>query len=177
MSDRFPYNVESSKAMLWLLQEKAPALGLNKHNVRFNRPIFRPTGEEPGLTYIEVHHLDTGREYDFAYTRLDLGIALGELIEVTLESPVSTAEVIEAINEKYEMQLGQEDVYPYGHGPIYVGDNPWTFKLKANPSSLVWYGEVWVRVNKSSAIPSNARLMEDGQPRLMEDGSFQLLEG
>jgi hypothetical protein len=173
-TDRFPYDLPSRQALVRLIQEIRPRFGLTEATARFEKPFLAPTPTSPGRTFIEVENTDINCKKPFVYRRLDFGIALKEPVEISLSGAVTPKAIVEEINRVRGMYIGPEDTSMAIVQLAPVGMS-FTYRLKARPDSLVWYGEADVNIT-SLSIPDDARLMENGDPRLLEDGSYRLME-
>lgn len=176
-TDKFPYDLESSKALALLIQAAQPSWGVTQHNVKFEDFQLIPTSSKPGRTFVDVVLLDQGRSVKFMYRRLDIAIALGDRIEVEVEGDVTPRKIVEQLNKIRGMQFSSEDVFVNDRVLAPAGKGI-TYRMRARLASPVWYGEtiLVVKEEEASEIPANIRLLEDGSPRLMEDGSYRLLE-
>lgn len=171
---QFPYNTAPREAMLRLVRESLPNLHFDDRYIEFSTPMFFPTPEEPGRTYISMVDTDYNLTYWFVYQRLDLAIALGENVVALVEGEITPAKIVENLNLRYNMSFTEEDVQ-YSHHKLGEDGEQLVYRVNANPNSLIWYGHVLVDVNYYGD-PQFRRLLEDGQPRTLEDGMYRHLE-
>lgn len=170
----YDYDMPGREALVKLIQEAKPKLDVNQNNVDFGDPFYSPTQAEPGRTFIELFLLDRGTKAQFAYRRLDMAIAMGNPLQITVDGRVTTKNIVDEINRSRGFALDELDTDYDDYELAPIGTAIY-YRMKAKPSSYVWYGETVVQVAPGSAI-AGARLMEDESPRLMEAGNPRLLE-
>lgn len=172
--DRFPYNMPSRSALIQLVNDSYPSYGLNEQNTEFGIPYFSPTVDVPGRTYIEAENTLTNTKMWFVFRRLDIARSLQGLTTIYIQGTITPRKIVEEINRAHEMNFSAVDVnmsdlqlVPNGQDAIY--------RLKANPGSYVWYGQVLIHAIAFNGL-MGVRLMEDNTPRLMEDDTHRLME-
>jgi len=180
MSVIYSYTKRGRDALVDLIQETHPRLGVMDYNVSFEDPIPVPTDTDPGRTYIEMYLQDRGRKESLYYRRLDMAVAMGPVVSITHRDDRTPTHrsIAEEINRQLGFNLNSRDV-DFDRIKVHSRQNPFQFTLKAKPTSYVWYGEVTVEVSLVSLDSvDDVRLMEDGTGigRLMEDGHFRMLE-
>lgn len=175
MADHFPYNLESRPALIRLVDEDFPDLGVTDTTVVFRNLYFSPTMNTPGRTFITMDLPDEDKSFDYVYRRLSLDLALGGPVELTLDNPITPKKIAEELNAKYDFHLTDMDV-SFSETPLTVGSSGVIYRMRAKEGSFVWYGSLVVRVVLEGPLPSNILLMENGDPLLMENGEPFLLE-
>lgn len=172
----FPLDVSSRSAMIRIIDETFPQLGVATQSVAFDEPYFSPTIADPGRTFVAMEILDLNQWYQFRYTRIDLAV-IGEQVgefDIPVEGDITPRKIIEALNAALGLQLNSDDVN-MSDGVVAPEGLTIKYRVRAKPGSLVWYGSHVVRVTPDN-IPENARLMEDGSIRTLETGDSRLLE-
>lgn len=176
ITDRFPYDKESGSALAHLIKQRRPEWNVNLKQIAFSDFVHMPTDEFPGRSFVDVTLLDKGETHQFYYHRLDIGIALGERVELVVEGEITSRKIVNELNREFEMRFSNTDVFVNDRVLAGVQESV-TYRMRARSTSPVWYGETIVEVKSSmSDMPLNVRLLEDGTPRLLEDGSYRLLE-
>lgn len=175
MADRFPYNLESRPALIRLVDEDFPDLGVIDGNVAFRNLYFSPTMNTPGRTFITMDLLDEDKSFDYVYRRLSLDLALGGPVELTLDSPITPKKIAETINTEYNFHLSAADV-SFSVTPLTEGESGVIYRMRAKENSFVWYGSLVVNVILEGSVQDRVLLIENAEPLLMEDGEPFLLE-
>lgn len=174
MTDRFPYDLPSREALIRLIQETYPSLNVKMHNSTVELPYFSPTINTPGRTFVEVHLNNKEQPLVFVYRRLDLDTALNSP-SVIVEGAITPRAIAERLNESRGMSFGPDDV---SFSEVELGEEgeQITYRMKALPQSLVWYGETTVTAN-SATSGENTRVTESGDDiRVTEDGETRRIE-
>lgn len=174
-SDRFPYDMPPRAALIRLIEETYPNHQLVSDYLNIGEPFFAPTATTPGRTFIEVEDTDYNVKRWYVYRRLDLAIALGEQPHIQLTTAISPQAIVDEINRSRGMTLTADDV-PYHSRPLVPVGESVIYRLRALPTSLVWYGEVLVDVTYVGPPPTPQRQLESGELRTLEDGTVRTLE-
>lgn len=175
----YNFHKKGRDALVDLIQEIHPRLGVQDDTVEFEEPFLGPTDAEPGRTFIEMKLLDQGLEIPFVYLRLNMATAMGDPIKINMNfaTEVTPENIVRKINRVRGYNLNSRDV-EMSRIPIWTQANPYTYTLKAKESSYVWYGETQVEIT-FSYLTGHERLLEDGSLRLMEEDSkpnYRLLQ-
>lgn len=173
-TDRFPYDLPSREALVTLIQHHRPNWDVQSNTVDFDPPFYSPTMETPGRTFIEVYLLDKGVKAWFGYRRLDIGIALGERISITVDGEITSNKIVQEINRTRNMQFGPDDVFMTDRVLGEAG-SALLYRMRAKKGSHVWYGSTIIEI-APEIVDEYARLTELGELRLTEDGETRVLE-
>lgn len=175
-TDRFPYDIPSDEAMVILLNEVRPQWGASTRNTRTGNYRFLPTTVHPGRTITTVDLLDQGISRLFLYRRLAVNIAVGDMITLTIEGDVTSRKIVKELNKLRGMQFSNIDVFENDRVLARVGESI-TYRMRARPSSPVWYGETIITANAvPEEYPLNSRITEDGILRLTENDAIRITE-
>lgn len=176
MSDRFPYNLPSRRALVELVRRSEKKPNLRDDYVTFEDLFFSPTVVEPGRTYIEMVDKVTSTKSWFEYRRLDLANqkCLGPQVNIRLQGDPTPANIALEINRARLMNLGESDV-SFSDEPIPYTGNVFEYTMPALTGSYVFYGKTKIIVE---VIPTSrwTRYKENGIIRLTEDGTEREVE-
>lgn len=174
MSDRFPYNLPSRQALCVEIRKLSKYTAIEDSLVTFEDIYFSPTRTTPGRTFIEMIDLRTGNKAWFTYRRLDLKIALDGNQTIVIEGKITPRTIIEEINRSRNMTFQEDDV-DMSDDILNLVDGELIYTIKALSGSYAYYGKVDVMI-KSAALPTNVRILENGDARLTESNDYRLLE-
>jgi hypothetical protein len=176
MSDRFPYNMPSRKALVELVRRSENRPGLRDEFVTFEDLFFSPTDVEPGRTYIEMVDKLASLKYWYEFRRLELSDprCLGPVVNIRLQGDATPANIALEINRARKMHFEPSDV-SFSDEPIpYVG-NTFEYEMRALSGSYVYYGKTKVIVD---VVPTSrwTRYEENAITRRTETGITRELE-
>lgn len=173
--DRFPYDMQGHQALVTLINQTFPHYGLVPSKVEFSEPFHSPTTTEPGRTYIEAENTLYDHFMWFRYRRLDLAIALADIVTIYIDGVITPKRIAEELNRTHSMRFTDRDVLFYDF-PLAPAGNTVMYRLRALPSSYVWYGETLIECRPIPSGTVGQRLMEDGTVRLTESGEPRFIE-
>lgn len=174
MSDRFPYNLPSREALCVEIRKLSKYSLVEDRLVTFEDIFFSPTTTYPGRTFIEMVDLKANIKSWFVYRRLDLNVALGNEVKVTVVGKLTPKAIVEEINRSRGMTFREDDL-DMSEDVLVTPTDEFTYSLKALSGSYAYYGKVNVVVRVTN-VPSNNRFEENGTPRLLEDGEYRTLD-
>lgn len=176
MSDRFPYNLPSRRALVELVRRSENKPDLRDDYVTFEDLFFSPTVVEPGRTYIEMVDKLTPIKRWFEFRRLDLSDprCLGPSVSILLQGDPTPANIALEINRSRLMNLDQSDVSFSDEIIAYTG-NSFEYTMPALTGSYVFYGSTKIQV---TVIPTSrwTRYKENNAIRYTEENIERELE-
>lgn len=174
MSDRFPYDLPSREALCVEIRKISRYKYIEDNLVTFEDMYFSPTRQMPGRTFIEMVDLKTNIKSWFVYRRLDVNIALGSSPIIVLTGDITPKAIVEEINRSRNMHF-KEDDFDMSLEKILPTENEYIYTLKTLSGSYAYYGKVDVTI-RTTKVPLNVRLLEDGSTRFLESGDYRTLE-
>lgn len=175
MSDRFPYNTAPRAALLQLIDEEFPELGVKDTSVAFRNITYSPTINTPGRTFITMDLLDVEKSHDYVYRRLNLDESLNGPIDLTIQGNVTPRKIAETLNTQRGFHFESSDV-SFSDAVVVEAGNEGNYRMRAKANSFVWFGSVMVHVTARTDSGGNRILLENGDAMLLESGDYMLME-